>query len=143
MTATLLEPVLASAPTSRATEPVVVVASSDREDWSTVRTMLAGSGYGVIPAPNFRELERALYELPVAAVVTSDRPFGRSWRDIALRLESERRRPSLIVCSHQADESLWLDVLDSGGYDVFAKPLPPSLFRDRVDSAVADWLWLR
>lgn len=122
-------------------QPFVLVASEDHADWSAMRRLLGEGGYGLVRASSEREFERALRELPVAAVVCEDRPFGGSWRDVVQRVRRESRRPAVIVCSPRADEALWLDVLDHGGYDVFAKPIPTRLFRDRVENAVADWIW--
>ncbi len=45
-----------------------------------------------------------------------------SWRDILAHLGSSPERPFLIVTSKQADARLWSEVLNTGGYDVLAKP---------------------
>lgn len=141
MSAALIQPLPSTAPGS--IQPFVLVASDDRSEWSSVRDLLSDGGYTLVRAANFREFERALRELPVAVVIAEEHALGHGWREFATRLSGEERRPLLIVCSKDADEDLWLDVLDNGGFDVFAKPLPPRLFRDRVEAAVADWLWLR
>lgn len=57
-------------------------------------------------------------------VIVSERdlPDG-NWKDV-LRLATARRDPPLvIVTSRLADDYLWAEVLNLGGYDVLAKPL--------------------
>jgi DNA-binding NtrC family response regulator len=44
------------------------------------------------------------------------------WRDLLENLSHRRNPPCLIVTSRVADEYLWAEVLNLGGYDVLAKP---------------------
>lgn len=56
-------------------------------------------------------------------VVLSERdlPDG-SWRDVLNAVELCRSTPLLIVASRHADERLWAEVLNLGGFDVLMKP---------------------
>lgn len=45
-----------------------------------------------------------------------------SWRDLLNELATMPNPPKLIVTSRLADEQLWAEVLNLGGYDVLAKP---------------------
>lgn len=59
----------------------------------------------------------------IAAVLTDAHlPEGRSWKDILSELEGTNNPPPLIVTDRLADEALWAEVLNLGGYDVLAKP---------------------
>jgi DNA-binding response OmpR family regulator len=54
-------------------------------------------------------------------ICESDQPDG-SWRDLLDAAVNLVAPPNLIVCSRLADEYLWAEVLNLGGYDVLAKP---------------------
>jgi DNA-binding NtrC family response regulator len=57
-------------------------------------------------------------------VVISERelPEG-GWRDMLDDLQQRSEPPALVVTSPMADEALWAEVLNMGGYDVLAAPL--------------------
>ncbi len=44
------------------------------------------------------------------------------WRNLLNSLDTLRQRPPIVVMSRDADESLWAEVLNLGGYDVLQKP---------------------
>jgi DNA-binding response OmpR family regulator len=45
-----------------------------------------------------------------------------TWRDVFDDLQDAPRPPMLIVCSLLADDRLWAEVLNIGGFDVLMKP---------------------
>ena len=59
---------------------------------------------------------------PRVVVCERDLPDG-SWRDVLEVTASLPGPPPVIVTSRLADEYLWAEVLNLGGYDVLAKPL--------------------
>jgi DNA-binding response OmpR family regulator len=64
-------------------------------------------------------------------VVERDLPDG-NWKDV-LEFASFRNKPPLvIVTSRLADDYLWAEVLNLGGYDVLAKPF----IRDEVNRTI-------
>ena len=67
-----------------------------------------------------------------------DLPDG-SWRDIVERTAQSSNPPAVIVSSRLADDSLWSEVLNSGGFNVLAKPYREAeVFRD-VSLAWLNW----
>jgi len=48
------------------------------------------------------------------------------WRDLLKDLQGEHRMPPLIVSSRLADDRLWAEVLNLGGYDLLASPFAAS-----------------
>ncbi len=74
---------------------------------------------------------------PAAIVITEAQLPDGTWRDLLSGLDQFEVPPRLIVTSRTADEQLWTEVLDSGGYDVLAQPL------DRGEVLrVLDFAWL-
>lgn len=48
-----------------------------------------------------------------------------NWRDLLADFQNRRDPPKLIVSSPHADERLWAEVLNLGGYDVLVHPFDP------------------
>src|SRR3954470_9367907 len=67
-------------------------------------------------------------------VCERDLPDG-SWRDVLERVDSLSEMPFLIVTSRLADEWLWAEVLNLGGYDVLAKPFNADETRHVLETA--------
>ncbi len=67
-----------------------------------------------------------------------DLPDG-SWKDIVERTAQAANPPAVIVSSRLADDLLWSEVLNSGGYNVLSKPFNEAeVFRD-VSLAWLHW----
>jgi len=67
-------------------------------------------------------------------VCERDLPDG-TWRDILENLDASPERPYLIVTSRLADDLLWAEVLNLGGYDVLAKPFNAKETRHVLETA--------
>ena len=89
---------------------------------SLVREVFRECGWRLFEAPDRRRATQCLRRHPVQVVIAkSDMPDG-SWRDMLDHLRCLVRPPLLIVTSRTADEHLWAEVLNLGGYDVLAEP---------------------
>ena len=62
--------------------------------------------------------------MPVV-ICESALPDG-TWRDVLDKINTLTQPPSLIVTSRLADDYLWGEVLNLGGYNVLAKPFRES-----------------
>jgi DNA-binding response OmpR family regulator len=98
----------------------------NRNDFETLREILDGGGWTLRNASSCDEAVR-LVRSETPAVVTCDHqlPDG-SWRDLFKLLAALENPPPMVVVSRNADESLWAEVLNLGGYDVLAKPFERS-----------------
>jgi DNA-binding response OmpR family regulator len=65
------------------------------------------------------------------------------WQDLLSDLQAEERMPMLIVCSLLADDRLWAEVLNIGGYDVLMKPFQPVEVTRVVRMAARHVRWKR
>lgn len=62
-----------------------------------------------------------------------------TWKDLVEAAAAGGRRANVIVTSQLADDRLWAEVLNLGGYDVLAKPFDGcELFR-ALSSAWRNW----
>lgn len=79
---------------------------------------------------------------PVQVVLAGSNSPRWNWKRVLSDLRRLGRPPQLIVTSPAANEFLWAEVLNMGGYDVLAQPFR----RDEVERVVAaarrryDWL---
>ena len=61
----------------------------------------------------------------VAVVLCEYQLTDGRWVDVLNEIQASGRNPRLIVAAEHADESLWAEVLNLGGYDVLEMPFQP------------------
>lgn len=61
------------------------------------------------------------------------------WQDLLRELQRRPVAPSLIVASRQADDALWAEVLNLGGFDVLATPFQAQEVIRSVSLAWRHW----
>ena len=90
-------------------------------------------GWELLEASGLRQGLTCVRQKSVQVVIArADQPRW-NWKDLLDRLHAMPLPPQLIVTSRMADESLWAEVLNFGGYDLLAEPLD----RDEVERVVA------
>ena len=90
-------------------------------------------------AKNCRDaIPRISRDLHRVIVSEKDLPDG-NWKDILEAAAAREHPPLLIVTSRLADEYLWAEVLNLGGYDVLAKPFDHDEVRRTVSLAWQHW----
>ena len=117
----------------------VLIVSPAEEDHIRLGHILGRSNWGVHAVCTCLEGLAVLREKQAQVVICErDLPDG-DWKNILDALTLMAHPPALIVTSRLADEYLWLDVLNLGGYDVVAKPLDEKEVLWAVRSAWRDW----
>jgi DNA-binding response OmpR family regulator len=115
--------------------PGILSVSPACEDHTAVRQSCSGMPCWIQTAESCDTAFRRLSDGRISIVVCeSDLPDG-TWRDILERLGGSPERPFLIVTSRVADERLWAEVLNLGGYDVLAKPFNARETRHVLETA--------
>lgn len=98
-----------------------------------IRQVFREAGWRLLEAQGRQEGLRHLDEASVHVVITPSESPGLEWKRVLRDLGRRQRPPQLIVTSRTADEQLWSEVLNCGGYDV----LPEPFHRDEVERVVA------
>ncbi|MBL8227593.1 MAG: hypothetical protein JNL98_03920 [Bryobacterales bacterium] len=113
-------------PTPTARTPVLVV-TPDPEDLEELRAMLPSSDWNLYSAFSTSEARDMLKHYAYPIVIAEAGSTGASWKSMLGYLSSQLQLPSpkLIVASACADDDLWSDVLNCGGFNVLAKPYDP------------------
>lgn len=98
----------------------------DQSDCSSLRDILQEDHWTVHAAGSCNEALQFMHRSS-PTVVACDRqlPDG-NWKDVFNGVCLLSDPPPLIVVSRHADETLWAEVLNLGGYDVLAKPFERS-----------------
>jgi len=100
------------------------VGGYEDERW-LVEEVFRKCGWRLFEAPDRGQATQYLRCHPVQVVIAkSDMPDG-NWQEMLDHLRCLARPPLLIVTSRTADEHLWAEVLNIGGYDVLAQPFEP------------------
>jgi DNA-binding response OmpR family regulator len=101
---------------------VVLSISAATEDHAALRRILRPISWDVLEAGCCDTAFHLLSAAPVAAVIADDTLPDGDWRHVLAHTLSRSHPAKLIVASRLADESLWAEVLNLGGYDLLAKP---------------------
>jgi DNA-binding response OmpR family regulator len=129
---------------SNIVEPSVQLSSlaigSSVEDLSFLEYRFKEAKWTLYTAHTYREAVREL-SLNRMPVVFCECPLpDGNWKDVLGHLALMPDRPRLIVFSRQADESLWADVLNLGGFDLLATPFREAELLLTIGSAWLDWM---
>ena len=119
--------------------PAVLIISSFEEDHIGFSRIL-GDCHGEPHAVRTCQQGLAILRDRAVSIVICERdlPDG-TWEDILRALDTLSDRPFLIVMSRLADDHLWVEVLNLGGYDVLLKPLDEKEVARSIDSAWRNW----
>lgn len=91
------------------------------EDRSVLETIFGQTDWQVQFARNLEEARAVLGGCAVAVILSEGSlPGGHTWKDLLAELQSMPR--PLIVADRMADDRLWAEVLNLGGYDLLMKP---------------------
>ena len=124
----------------RSDQTVAVLAVSPfDEDHSTLKGIFRQTRWAIHGVRAFEEARDFLrHELPAVVVCERFLPDG-SWHDLFRLTSALNEPPQLIVTAGDADDSLWAEVLNLGGYDVLAKPFERSEVTRIISLAWLHW----
>jgi DNA-binding NtrC family response regulator len=115
------------------------VVSPREEDHRSFEAIVQRSTWRLHTASSIAEALRLLKTTAVSVILCEhDLPDG-NWKDLLCAVTESKVPPRLIVMSADADERLWFEVLNLGGFDVLPTPVQASeLFRV---ASLADRSW--
>jgi len=121
----------------------VLAVSSAEEDLRFLRHLFAHSNWAIHTARDCAEAADFLRRDPMPVILCDAELADGTWRDLLRTLTSLRHNSLLIVTSRAADDFLWAEVLNLGGYDVLMKPLDPKEVVRVISLAWLHWKNLR
>ena len=87
-----------------------------------LRSILAAPLWEIREAPTCGQAARMLAGGHVGVAICDIESGGDQWRSLLAELEESADAPNLIISSRLADERLWAEVLNLGGYDLLVEP---------------------
>lgn len=109
-------------PRVRERQQAILLVSPAPEDHIFLQPLLSVAGRKTYFVRTYREALGVLCRDRIAVIICErDLPDGK-WKDLLSQIAPLSDPPCLIVASRLADEFLWAEVLNLGGYDVLAKP---------------------
>lgn len=118
----------------------LLLVTPSSEDESAVRTIVKTPAISKIS--RCAGVEETLQNLqsitPAVVICERDLPDG-SWKAILAACEGLEQAPLVVVVSRHADDHLWAEVLNLGGYDVLSKPFDATEVTRVVDSSCRQW----
>jgi DNA-binding NtrC family response regulator len=101
----------------------VLIALDSREESAALQRILVGDNWRLHFAGAFPETEAALRASSFGIVICSRRyQDGHGWKDLLNGIQAMPIPPQLIVADRLADDALWAEVLNLGGYDLLMTP---------------------
>ncbi|HET8550553.1 MAG TPA: response regulator [Bryobacteraceae bacterium] len=118
--------------------PILLV-SPHQNDVAALRHILHHSDWDITPVETVIAARKHLSRHAAAVVLCErDLPDG-SWSDILRTTSQMEQSPLLLVISRHADDALWAEVLNLGGYDVLLKPFDKGEVARVVGMAWRHW----
>ncbi|HUS07984.1 MAG TPA: response regulator [Bryobacteraceae bacterium] len=100
----------------------ILLVSPYPEDLTAVRRILHHSDWQIARSDGAKQAAKHLTQNACSILICErDLPDG-SWKDVLQQTASLQHPPMILVMSRHADEGLWAEVLNLGGYDVLLKP---------------------
>jgi len=114
----------------------VLVVSPAEEDQEYFRLLFPKPVWRVLSVGSVRDAGKLLEARPVGVVLTEHDLEDGTWSDLLDLAASAPWSSPVVVVSRHADEALWAQVLNLGGYDVLMKPFDATEVRRVVGMAV-------
>jgi DNA-binding NtrC family response regulator len=122
------------------TNQVTVLAVSPfEEDHLSLQRICSHSSWKLHQARNYREALACLEKNQISVIISECEVPPYNWRILLNHLADGEHPPRLIVTSWHADDHLWAEVLNVGGFDVLRKPFEPRGLYQVVSLAWRTW----
>jgi len=109
---------------TRQAVPVLVV-SPDKQDHTCLHRILEPECK--LHRATSRKQAKSAFERHQPSVVICEQVLNDGdWRDLLADVHRQTAETRFIVFSRLADDQLWIEVLNRGGYDLLAKPFAPA-----------------
>ncbi len=109
---------------SRLENITLLTVGSTLEDRQSIESILNSNGWTIQGAKTFREATQLLQSKPSLILCEKDLPDC-TWKDIFRVAQKLDYSAPFVVVSRIADQRLWAEVLNLGGFDMLLKPFEP------------------
>jgi DNA-binding response OmpR family regulator len=139
MNATLKKPAPACSADITTTDFSLLLVGAVEDDDIGGRSIFSQFRWQTRRANSYRQaLPLIRQELHPVVVSERDLPDG-NWKDVLRLASAQKEPPVIIVTSRLADDYLWAEVLNLGGYDVLAQPFDRNEVHRTINLAWQHW----
>jgi DNA-binding NtrC family response regulator len=117
----------------------VLAVSPNAETLARLRGIFQHTKWVIHDASDCKASLNLLKKREIPVVICERRMPDGTWKDLLEKVNALAMPPLVIVTSHDADDALWSEVLNEGGYDVLAKPFVSSEVTRIVSLAWLHW----
>lgn len=100
----------------------VLLVSPHTEDLPNLRRILQNERWELMLCRSVAEATQRLSQSAASIVLCERNLSDGDWKDILQETDKLPNAPLVLVISRHADDNLWAEVLNLGGYDVLLKP---------------------
>jgi DNA-binding response OmpR family regulator len=104
------------------TKPTLLAVSSSAADVLLLQSILSYHRWQFETVPTCQDAVSTVRRLRPRVVLCEETLSDGNWRNLLQALDIEGRGTRLIVASRRADDALWAEVLNLGGWDVLMEP---------------------
>lgn len=122
---------------SRYTE--ILVVSGDEDDLRRLHSICEGSRWKLRTVRTLKDAQEWLGRHPTPVVLCDHAIPNSGWQVLHRFATGLADRPNIVVISRLADDHLWAEVLNDGGFDLLSLPAAPKDFFRAVSRAWRDW----
>jgi len=106
---------------------------------SALRNILRAPQWEIREAATYEDAVGILNNCRIGVTICDTEIADGNWQALLANLQSRAHPPNLIVSSRLADERLWAEVLNLGGYDVLLQPYDRAEVLRVAHMAWMDW----
>jgi DNA-binding response OmpR family regulator len=117
----------------------VLAISSHEEDHVVLKNIFSHSNWRLSCARSLREAGAYLQAHSTPVIVSDANLPDGDWKELLTQTQALPGEPLLVVTSRTADDTLWAEVLNLGGYDVLMKPFEQSEVVRVISLAWLNW----
>ncbi len=126
-------------PTNYSEKISILLVTPNADDLASLQNILHHRDWNIAHCASVGEAcTRMKNGTPSVVVTECNLPDG-CWKDLLAEAESMPQAPLVLVTSRHADDRLWAEVLNLGGYDVLMKPFDRSEVARVVGMAWRCW----
>ena len=121
------------------TRATLVAAFGQGEDRLSLEAILSPCEWDVIWTRTCAEAVAAVRRTAAPIIVCDQRFIDGEWQGLLNELGKEPCPPEFILASRLADERLWAELLNLGGYNLLTKPFRPEEVIRTIHGALMEW----
>jgi len=88
----------------------------------SLRDIFTSPQWEIREAPTYRQAAGMLDDRQIGVTICDAETGSGNWQGVIAALQRRTDPPNVIISSRLADERLWAEVLNLGGYDVLVQP---------------------